>query len=68
MRASSLLLVGSSHEHESIKLNCFFENIARKVDSEAAEEILRDANIADDVIAGVRALSKGQSVIDEVRK
>ena len=68
MRASSLLLVGSSHEHESTKLKCFFENIARKVDSEAAEEILRDANIADDVIAGVRALSKGQSVIDEVSK
>lgn len=37
-----------------------------QVDSEAAEEILRDANISDDVIAGVRALSKGQSIIDQV--
>jgi hypothetical protein len=41
--------------------------ITLKVDSEAAEEILRDANISDDVIAGVRALSRGQSVINEVR-
>ena len=41
--------------------------ITPKVDSEAAEEILRDANISDDVIAGVRALSRGQSVINEVR-
>ena len=37
-----------------------------QVDSEAAEEILKDANISDDVIAGVRALSKGQSMIDQV--
>jgi hypothetical protein len=36
------------------------------VDSEAAEEILKEANISDDVIAGVRALSKGQSMIDQV--
>ena len=38
------------------------------MDSEAAEEILRDANISDDVIAGVRALSKGQSQSDQVRE
>jgi hypothetical protein len=37
------------------------------VDSEAAEEILKEANISDDVIAGVRALSKGQSMIDQVK-
>jgi hypothetical protein len=38
-----------------------------QVDSEAAEEILKEANISDDVIAGVRALSKGQSMIDQVK-
>lgn len=37
-----------------------------QMDSEAAEEILKEANISDDVIAGVRALSKGQSMIDQV--
>ena len=37
------------------------------MDSEAAEEILRGANIPDDVIAGVRALTKGQSVMDQVK-
>lgn len=33
-----------------------------------AAEILRDANISEDVIEGVRALSKGQSQSDQVSK
>ena len=36
------------------------------MDSEAAAEILRDANISEDVIEGVRALSKGQSQLEQV--
>lgn len=38
------------------------------MDSEAAESILRDANISDDVIQGVRALSRGQNQADQVRE
>lgn len=39
-----------------------------EVDSEAANEILRDANVPLDVIAGVRALGKGQRAMDDKEK
>jgi rubrerythrin len=52
-------------KQEAIKI---LEMAGIEVDSAAAEEILRGANISDDIIAGVRALGMGQQQSAQVSK